>query len=212
MRAINTSPVVAAAIALAITACGGGGSGGTGTGPVIEPTPTVASVVVSLPASSITVGATTQLSFVAKDASGMAIPGLAVAWSSQNSDIARVNATGAVVAQSVGATLLSAQVGGVTGTTLLTVTPGTFPAAATVSTSSGNVFVPGEVDIAKMGSVTWQFFGVGHNVTFTSGVTGAPANIPTSTNATTGLTFLVAGKFDYRCTIHAGMTGTVYVH
>lgn len=209
MRTVNASPAVAAVIALALTACGGGG-GGTGTGPIV--TPTVASVAVNATASSLAVGATTQLSFVAKDASGAAIPGLAATWSSQNSDIARVNATGAVVAQSVGATLLSAQVGSVTGTTLLTVTPGTFPAAATVSTSSGNVFVPGEVDIAKMGSVTWQFFGVGHNVTFTSGVTGAPANIPTSTNATTGLTFLVAGKYDYRCTIHAGMTGTVYVH
>ena len=209
MRTINASPVVAAAIALAITACGGGG-GGSGTGPIV--TPTVASVAVSATASSLAVGATTQLSFVAKDAGGTAIPGLAATWSSQNSDIARVNATGAVVAQSVGATLLSAQVGSVTGTTLITVTPGTFPAAATVSTSSGNVFVPGEVDIAKMGSVTWQFFGVTHNVTFTSGVTGTPANIPNSSNATTGLTFLVAGKYDYRCTIHAGMTGTVYVH
>lgn len=209
MRTINASPVVAAAIALVITACGGGG-GGTGTGPIV--TPTVASVAVSAAASSLAVGATTQLSFVAKDAGGTAIPGLAATWSAQNSDIARVNATGAVVAQSVGATMLFAQVGTVQGSTLLTVTPGTFPAAATVSTSSGNVFVPGEVDIAKMGSVTWQFFGVGHNVTFTSGVTGAPANIPTSTNATIGLTFLVAGKYDYRCTIHAGMTGTVYVH
>jgi len=196
-------------MAMVLTACGGGG-GGAGTAPIV--TPTVASVAVNATASSLAVGATTQLSFVAKDASGATIPGLAATWSAQNPAIARVSASGLVLAQAVGATMLNAQVGTVTGSTLLTVTPGTFPNAASVSTSSGNVFVPRESDIAVGGSVTWQFVGVGHNVTFSSGVAGAPTTIPTTTNATISRTFNVAGTYEYNCTIHSGMNGTVFVH
>ncbi len=56
--------------------------------------------------------------------------------------------------------------------------------------------------------MTWTF-AAQHNVNFSTA--GAPANIDnTSSGAVTRL-FPNAGTFQYQCTLHSGMTGTVVV-
>jgi plastocyanin len=66
------------------------------------------------------------------------------------------------------------------------------------------------VDIAAGGTVTWTFE-TRHNVTFSS-VSGRPADIPNTSSGSVSRTFAQAGTFDYHCTIHTGMSGTVVVH
>jgi plastocyanin len=90
---------------------------------------------------------------------------------------------------------------------------GALPTTATVvAGAASNDFTPPFLVIARGGTVSWTFTGRNHNVTF-AGTTGAPANIPTTSNSPTPVprTFATAGTFDYNCTLHAGMTGTVVV-
>jgi plastocyanin len=53
-------------------------------------------------------------------------------------------------------------------------------------------------------------FSATHNVTFSGA--GAPSGIPNTSSGTVRRTFNTAGTFDYSCTLHAGMVGTVIVH
>jgi plastocyanin len=82
--------------------------------------------------------------------------------------------------------------------------------ARVVASGSANTFSPGAVTVARGAVVTWAFAALPHNVTF-RGTPGAPANVPTTTNAEVARTFATAGTFPYDCTLHAGMTGTVVV-
>lgn len=83
------------------------------------------------------------------------------------------------------------------------------PATAEVTATEAATFSPSTARVAIGGTVTWNFEGVGHNVTFDD-VAGAPADI-SGTNANTEIarTFGTAGSFPYVCTIHPGMAGTV---
>jgi len=84
------------------------------------------------------------------------------------------------------------------------------PTADVTASSTANIFSPTTVTIAKGGSVTWTIGTRNHNVTFVQ-TAGAPANIPTATNATATRQFPQAGTFAYVCSLHAGMVGTVVV-
>ncbi len=86
----------------------------------------------------------------------------------------------------------------------------TAPLAADV-TVGNNVFTPGAVTIAATGTVTWTWNpgGVVHNVTFSTA--GSPANIANRNSGSEARTFPTPGTFNYECTIHAGMTGSVEV-
>jgi plastocyanin len=48
-------------------------------------------------------------------------------------------------------------------------------------------------------------------VTFNAGA-GAPGNIGDTTTGSATATFTTAGTFNYHCSIHPYMTGTVIVH
>ena len=88
--------------------------------------------------------------------------------------------------------------------------PGTPVASATVvASATSQTFSPARVDLLRNGNVTWSFGSLAHNVTFTSA--GSPANIGDTTNAQVSRSFPNAGTFDYRCTIHPGMSGRVVV-
>ncbi|MGH7569919.1 MAG: Ig-like domain-containing protein [Gemmatimonadales bacterium] len=116
---------------------------------------------------------------------------------------------------SVGDRTVTATANGISGTPSETFTTAvvTLPNAADV-TIGNNIFTPNSVRIALGGSVTWTWVNPvaqGHNVTF--GTAGAPGNCgTTNVNGTTCTrTFASVGTFNYSCTIHAGMDGTVAV-
>jgi len=88
--------------------------------------------------------------------------------------------------------------------------------AATVTTVqvANNSFTPKDITIPVNTVVTWQWQTVTsvHNVTFAATPPGAPANIPDrSAVGTVSRTFNNAGTFNYQCTNHPGMTGSVTV-
>ena len=75
-----------------------------------------------------------------------------------------------------------------------------------------NSFTPSAVTVPLHTTVTWSWGGANiHNVTFTA-ATGVPADIPNRTSGTVDRTFDTAGTFQYRCTNHVGMTGSVTVN
>jgi hypothetical protein len=96
-------------------------SSGSGTAPTA--TPTVASVSVTPPGSSIVAGTTAQLSATARTASGSVVSGQSVAWTSSNPAVASVSSGGLVSGVAVGGPVtVSAVVGGITGAASVTVT------------------------------------------------------------------------------------------
>jgi len=72
-----------------------------------------------------------------------------------------------------------------------------------------NNFSPTSVTIVPTGTVTWSWTGGGygtpHNVTFTDADSGD------MTSGSYSRTFANAGTYNYRCTNHIGMTGSVVV-
>ena len=84
------------------------------------------------------------------------------------------------------------------------------PAQVTVQATNSLAFTPSSVTVKPGGKVEFEFGSVAHTVVF-SAVSGAPAEIPASSNVTVERTFASAGTFAYHCTIHPGMAGTVVV-
>ena len=91
----------------------------------------------------------------------------------------------------------------------------TFTTTAQVITTidiADNSFTPSTITVPLHTTVTWSWGGVNtHNVTFTP-ATGVPLDIPNRTSGTVDRTFDTAGTFQFRCTNHAGMTGSVTVN
>lgn len=85
---------------------------------------------------------------------------------------------------------------------------GTVPATADVSVGN-NFFNPNSVTVAVGGTVTWNWNSgaVTHNVTFQTA--GAPADIGNTSTGSFPRTFPSAGTFQYECTLHPGMSGSV---
>jgi plastocyanin len=166
---------------------------------------------------TVNVGGTLQLVATGRDPGGSALPSIGpVTFTSSDDTKATVNGTGLVSGVGAGAAQISATatVSGVArnATATLTVTTQSFPATAQVTAgNTTQTFTPQTVDITSGGSVTWTFGALTHNVTF-GGQAGAPTNIPTTVNAQISRTFNTAGTFDYDCTVHPGMSGTVVVH
>lgn len=79
----------------------------------------------------------------------------------------------------------------------------------TVTMGASN-FSPATITIQASQSVTWRNpSGLLHNVTFAA--PGAPTDIADHSSGSTSRAFPTAGSFDYTCTNHAGMNGTVNV-
>jgi uncharacterized protein YjdB len=103
------------------------------------PPPTVASVAVSLNASSLNVGHFTQATAVVKDAQGKVITGQTIAWSSSAPAVASVTAAGVVEALAAGNTSITATVAGKSGS-----------ASLVVASSGGGPVPPGPVSVATV--------------------------------------------------------------
>jgi uncharacterized protein YjdB len=192
---------------------------GTATSPGVTLTVAqVANNVAITPANpSVEVGQTQQLTARMRDARNNNMTGTTFQYGSSDNAKVSVNATtGLVTANAVGAATITATATagpgvGLTGTTQVTATAvPTFPLTATV-TAPVTAFNPAAVDIARTGSVTWTFAAQEHNVTFAN-TTGRPGNIPTCSNCSNDRQFNTVGTFNYECTVHPGMTGTVRVH
>lgn len=80
----------------------------------------------------------------------------------------------------------------------------------------GVVFSPTTANIAVGDTVRWNFQtasdGHGHNVVFSPRVTGAPSDISAELKSgTASRVFTSAGTYQYVCTLHGSMAGTVIV-
>lgn len=106
----SVSPVLTLAV---LAAC----SGST------PPDTTVASVRITPENPSQQVGLTVQFSAQALDASGQPINGLAVSWVSNNISIATIDTNGLVTTLSTGTAAITATIGGVSDSEVLTVNP-----------------------------------------------------------------------------------------
>jgi hypothetical protein len=127
-RAVRLASLLA--LATVTLSCGGGGDGG-GTAP-----PTVASVEIGAAATPVlfqTIGRTTQLTAVARDAAGAAIAGASVTWNSSSATVASVSTNGGVVtAVGNGTAQVTASAGGVASPSR-TITVAQVPASIAVT-------------------------------------------------------------------------------
>ena len=86
------------------------------------------------------------------------------------------------------------------------------PAPTTSNTVNANPsldYNPAQLTVAAGTAVSFVFGSVAHTVTFVSA--GSPASIPATSNGTVQVTFPTAGSYNYVCTIHPSMSGTIVV-
>jgi len=108
---------VAAGAATVTVSC----EGQTGAAAITVAVVPVASVAVTPPSASVTVGQTVQLTATPKDANGNPLSGRTVTWATSNAAVATVSGTGLVSAVAVGSATLTATSEGRSGTATVTV-------------------------------------------------------------------------------------------
>jgi uncharacterized protein YjdB len=110
----------------------------------------VATVTVSPASSSLLIGATVQLAAVTRDAGNNVLTGRVVTWSSSNSAVSRVSASGLVTAVAAGSATITATSETKTGTAAITVSaPAPAPVATvSVSPASSSLLVGATVQLS----------------------------------------------------------------
>ena len=160
------------------------------------------------------------LSVTVRDANNCAVPSIVVNWSittgggGLSGAQSTTNSSGiATITDSVGSA--SPQVVMATSTGLPNQA---FQIQASAPPTSGavdvmdNSFNPASSVIQTGGTITWTWRGANtHNLTFTAGPSPLPANHANATSGTTSRTITNVGTYDYVCTNHAGMSGTITV-
>jgi hypothetical protein len=167
-------------LALAIISCGGSGDS---TGP---PAPVaVASVALTAPTNTLTVGQTVQLSAATKDASGNVLTGHAISWSSSSTAIATVSTSGLVTAVTTGTATIFASSEGKSGS--VTITVNTVPVnLVTLTPPTSTVLVGQTLQLAAVTTDAGGHTLTGRTITWT---TAAPS---VATVSTSGLVTAVA--------------------
>lgn len=166
-------------------------------------------------------------SVTVRDASNRAVSGVSVDWSittgggTLSPDPSTTNASGvATTVHTLGSAttyVVSAAVTSLPSVTFTTSASDPPPTAAVslfgLRFNPANVVVQVNTGTAGVGEVTWTWNDspTGHNVTFTSGPTPRPANSTTKDAGTYSATFTTVGTYEYTCTLHQGMNGTVRV-
>lgn len=204
-----------------VFACGGGGGGGGGGEPPGPPAQVVKSggdnqdwyFANPLP---------TPYQVTVSDANNRPVPGVMVAWNvtAGGGSLSAAQSTTAAngTATTVHTLGPSAPVQTVTGTVAnLPVVTFTANADAPPTTADvtvqNNFFSPRDVVMQTGGTVTWTWAAnaIAHNVTYTGGPTPRPANSTTKATGDHSSVITIVGRYDYACTLHAGMTGSVTV-
>lgn len=104
------------------------------------PTASVASVSVSIASSALTVGQTSQATAVLKDSTGTVITGQTVSWTSSDTTIASVSASGLVTAVKAGSAAITAAAGGKSANvTVVVSSPTLAPSTVTVTTNASTL-------------------------------------------------------------------------
>jgi plastocyanin len=168
-----------------------------------------------------TAGPGTQVTYTvqSRDSHGNPKGGVTIDWAvatgsitpAQNTTQANGNATAQrTLGAGLGDQTATATANGLPGTPSVTFTT---TAATVVNVGPGLAFTPNAITIAKNTTVTWEWQGTtpAHNVTFDN-TPGRPANIANQTSGSASRTFDTAGTFNYQCTNHPGMTGSVTVN
>jgi plastocyanin len=82
----------------------------------------------------------------------------------------------------------------------------------TVAATAGLAFSPNPLTVNSGATVTFAFGPVAHNVFFDTPGAATPADIPgNNANVSIERTFTTAGTYQFHCTIHPGMAGSVVV-
>lgn len=167
--------------------------------------------------ATVNITTTRQLTATPRDARGNAMTLAGTTFRSTNDAVASVNTTGLVTANANGdASIIAELTSGVfrADTSIITVVTPSFPTTATVQATNGLQFVPPSVELSRNTSgvarVTWEFGSIAHNVTFTTA--GSPAGLSDRSNTAASVDFAAPNTYNYQCTIHPTMTGTVIVH
>lgn len=86
------------------------------------------------------------------------------------------------------------------------------PPPGVISATPNLVFTPSTLTINPGDEVTFAFGAVGHNVTFDNRTQATPADIPgINSSKSVKRPFSTSGTYNYHCTIHPGMAGSVVV-
>ena len=163
----------------------------------------------------------TALSVTAVDVDGRPVPGVAITWAVATGDgtvtptQSTTNASGvATTTDSIGGSTIqtvSATLTGLVGPVSFTAHATTPPTSAAVSVED-NHFNPQNSVVQTGGTVTWTWAGANpHTLTFTFGPTPLPANQSAQMSGTASRTITAVGTYNYTCTIHGGMNGTLTV-
>lgn len=154
-----------------------------------------------------------------RDSHGNPKGGVTIAWAvaSGGGSITPAQNTTAANGNASAQRTLGAGTGDQTATataTGLTGSPATFTTTAAIVTTvevRNNSFFPTAITVPVGTVVTyeWQAGSNLHNVTFST--QGAPADITDRTQGIVNRTFSTPGTFNYRCTNHGGMNGSVTV-
>jgi plastocyanin len=206
----GTSPAAATAVLLTFgaAACGNdlGAEPDVAILSLVSVSPSTATLFTVAPSNAV------KLAYEAKDQRGDVIAGVAsVSFSSDNQQVAQVDAGGMIQARAVGSATVTTSVtlNGVTRSAQTAVMVVEAPESAVVDAPE-RTFTPRVAHVRAGGRVTWRMGNVRHDVVFTTA--GAPEDIPRVVNVSESRRFPNNGTFDYECTLHAGMTGTVQVH
>ena len=189
----------------------GGGEGGPPTG---NSNP-VATVTVTGGNPALEIGASRSVSATLRDAGNDVLSGRTITWNVDPAGIISLSAvtggTISITGVEEGEATLTALSEGKSGEASIEVVPADPAQTQATVTMNAASFSPAEVRLKSGGTVTWENTStVLHNVTFASPPAGV-TNIPDHTQGSTARTFASTGTFDYSCTNHGGMSGTITV-
>jgi uncharacterized protein YjdB len=172
---VSGSGVVTAVAVGSVTvtaACGGKTGTSVITVTASAPPAAIATVTVTPGSAALTVGGTTQFSALARDAAGAALSGKMFNWTSSNTTVALVSASGIVTAQGIGTVVVTATSEGISGTATVSVTSGV---SGTVFTTPDTYFIDKTGSFNGVGAYWYQGFTLARQTTLVLRVVGAAA-------------------------------------